>query len=1009
MRISERLLTVLACCLLAAAVPVFAGGKGERELKQAQAYYDQKQFSSAMTLLVQIMKDYPDLREETDRLVAKIMAVRRAYNELYADLLAALDSQDAARGFKIIDDLEALDPNPDPAVKQSLVTARQRLQWREKYLLFDAVMTKAAGLIAEAKLSEAIATYLDEGFPIARDAFDAAVFPDDLRERALAAVRSLEEASRQAGMQPDVRALPAALEQLLAAPVTESGSTAFVGKLQSLVQARELHARIRDLALAVRGVNSEIDAANGDGEGENLWLSMIAEFASGRQDHAAEGIIAAARQTWVQSALSMSDQATAASDAAAAALQEGFAASVPLDAFRSLAEEARRRASLALAVVDAEAPAYRPTASYEPTSAERARADDLASRAERFRRQAADADEWEAYAVAEAAALQQLAALEAKLEGVTPPAGADASQLKIGRAIAAEIRSAAEPASAAWTARVGETEPGTVMAVRASVVRDRFASMLSSALAADTAVAARIAALESSGFEGRWAQVRSRLEQGLALAAGTAAGQPAGKWPDLAESEYLRALGDVGVLISDMDAWRARWTAEPAHVSTSAEMARQLAAEEQLRARVTTLQADLAAASAAARAAMDRATQLRGQGDSAFQAAQNQEKGQNYADALASYTTARASYADSLSWQENAAARSRLADLAPIIERIANKAREESLADVLALIERGIKEFTGTDFQSAVATLEMARAMWEAAAGGTNTTIEVYLDRAKAALLVTGKQELTRTDPLYEDIRGFMTQAELSYTRAESLQKAGSRSEEYANAIAAARSSVQAITAVVPEYRDARLLALKIDRLELGATEFAKILRSRVEDALANARNARSSEVTLRDAYYSLKDYTAIEGVATILSAAKRREIDAAIADLEVRLGLRTPPPDPKKVAESTDYYRRANTEYRRNVNDRVQWESALWLLQKSLDAYPLNTDAQKLLKDIVARRGTALGVLSDTELARYRSAQKDYLDGIMSRAETVVDELLQAKPDNPLLRDLKQQIRSAR
>lgn len=1009
MRISERLLTVLVCCLLAAAVPAFGGGKGERELKQAQTYYDQKQFASAMTLLVTIMKEYPDLREEADRLVAKIMEVHRAYNEVYAKLLDALDAQDAARGFKLIEDLNDLDPNPDPAIRQSLVIARQRLQWQEKYLLFEALMSKAAALIAEGKLPEAIATYLDEGLPIARDAFDAAVLSDDLRERALAAVRSLEEASRQAAAQPDLSGLPAALGALLAAPVTDSGRTTFVGRLQSLAQARDLEAKLRGLAAAVRGVNTEIDAANGDAEGENLWLAMVAEFAFGRPDHPAEGIIAAARGMWVTTAQALSDEAVAASDAAGSALQAGFSESVPLAAFRQLAAEARHRASLALAVVEAEVPAYQRAAGYEPSREDRARAEELAARSERVRRQAADADEWEAYAVAEASALEELDALEAKLERAVSSTASDASQLRSGRGMAAEVRSAAQPAADAWAARAAASEPGTVMAARAAVVRDRLASLLSRALDADAALAQRMAAIESSGFETRLAQARARLEQGLALASGTAAGQPPGKWPDLANPEYLRALADVGVLLSDMDAWRARWTAEPVHVSESAEVVRLLAEEDELRTRAAALQADLSAASTAAKAAMDRATQLRGQGDSAYQAGQNQEKGQNYTDALASYTTARASYLDSLSWQENAAVRSRLADLASVIERMTTRAREQSLAGVLALIEKGIREFTGTDFRSSVETLETAKAMWEAAAGGTNTTIEVYLDRAKAALLVTGKQEITRTDPIYEDIRGFMTQAELSYTRAESLQRTGSRSEEYENAIASARSSVQAVTAVVPEYRDARLLALRIDRLELGPTEFAKILRTRVEAALANARDVRSSEVTLRDAYYSLKDYATLEGVATILTAAKRKEIETAIYNLEVRLGLRSPPPDPKKVAESADYYRRANAEYRKNVNDAIQWEAALWLLQKSLDAYPLNSDAQKLRNQIVVKRGTSVDVLSDAELARYRAAQKDYLDGIVSRALAIVDELLQAKPGNPLLKDLRQQIQSAR
>ena len=87
MRISERLLTVLACCLLAAAIPAHAGGKGERELKQARALVEQQQYAKAMTLLIEMMEKYPDLREATDELVARIMRVQELYNQKYREFL----------------------------------------------------------------------------------------------------------------------------------------------------------------------------------------------------------------------------------------------------------------------------------------------------------------------------------------------------------------------------------------------------------------------------------------------------------------------------------------------------------------------------------------------------------------------------------------------------------------------------------------------------------------------------------------------------------------------------------------------------------------------------------------------------------------------------------------------------------------------------------------------------------------------------------------------------------
>ncbi len=161
MRISERLLTVLVLCLLVAAVPAFAGGNGERELKQAQNLVEQKQYSTALEQIVKIMKDYPDLREEADKLVARIMDVRRQFNEKYSALVEILgknvvEERDVEKGLAIVEELRNLDPNPDPAVDASIRLAERKLQEQGQFRFFGNIMRKAAGELADGKYTEAI-------------------------------------------------------------------------------------------------------------------------------------------------------------------------------------------------------------------------------------------------------------------------------------------------------------------------------------------------------------------------------------------------------------------------------------------------------------------------------------------------------------------------------------------------------------------------------------------------------------------------------------------------------------------------------------------------------------------------------------------------------------------------------------------------------------------------------------------------------------------------------------
>jgi hypothetical protein len=1004
-RISERLLTVLVLCLLVAAVPAFAGGNGERELKQAQNLVEQKQYSTALEQIVKIMKDYPDLREEADKLVARIMDVRRQFNEKYGALVEILgqdvvEERDVEKGLAIVEELRNLDPNPDPAVDASIRLAERKLQEQGQFRFFGNIMRKAAGELADGKYTEAIKTYLG-GFAVSRADFDAANHPPLLSAQALNDVARLETVSRQAAEAPDEKSdLQNELEALLRKSVTEAVREGFLEKLQALRQARDREAQIRALAASIRAINAGIDAANGDSAPFDLWLYFMEQYALGRPDEKPEGLAFAVRQPWIDTAQKLSDAAYRATEAAYAATDEALKGEVVSDDFGRLADEALNRGLIALGVIEVETAGWQPAEGLTLSSAERTRAADLVTWTGLIRQRMVDAEQLGPFIAAEAMANDEIRKLDARLKDLASQTSTNANDLARSRTAFAEIRKSAGDGEAEWRSRAASATPGSVMAGRASAVRSKFADAATRALRAGADIALRIAGLEADGFAPRRVAAEARQAKGRALTAGTAVEQvPVGKWPDLANQEYERALDDLRKMLGELDTWLAKWTSEPV-LAASDGFTELLAAQAGLRVRAGELQASINADKVIATSAVNQATQLRGQGESAYLASQTMEKQKKYVEALDSARTARTSYADSLNYQENGTARVRLEELQQLIQRVEIGAKQQNLAAAQTLIDKGTRLYFDRDYEGAIATLEEARKLWETEAGSENTTITIYIERATASLKVTGKQEITRIDPIYEDIRGFMTQAELSYNRAASLQKTATRVDEYRSALAAARSSVQAITAVVPEYRDARLMALKIDQLELGPAEFLKELRALEDASIRDANNDRAGEINWRNAYYSLNAFKVYEKDARRLNL-----VNEAIQKLEVKLGLRDAPIPREKIVLSNNLYQEANTEYRKGPNDSFRWEGALRILQESLDENPLNKDAQALRNQIAVKRKTLVDVLSKAELEKARTINQDIINRNILRAEADIDDLLRAKPRNPLLLDLKGKI----
>jgi tetratricopeptide (TPR) repeat protein len=432
--------------------------------------------------------------------------------------------------------------------------------------------------------------------------------------------------------------------------------------------------------------------------------------------------------------------------------------------------------------------------------------------------------------------------------------------------------------------------------------------------------------------------------------------------------------------------------------------------QEALRMVVEQLQNGIAADAAAARTAIQRAEDLRGQGDAGYQAGQAFVTEKRYDEALKEYQTASARYRESLDFQENAAARKRITELSDLILDVEKDANANALAQVSKLIDDAKALQKQSKYADAVAKLEEAKQLWTTVnPTETNNVLELNLLMAQSALKQSGRREITRTDPIYQDVRGFMLQAELSYSAADRLKKTAPTSEEYRQNLETARKSVEAITTAVPEYREARLMDLKIERLEKGEAAFSASLLQRIQEALAKTKDARATEDTLRKTRLSLLDYKEIEGYTSIVTRTTRGQIDTAIVDLEVRLGMRVAPVPAALITLSKSRYQEALTRYRAHRNDQTYWDSVLGLLRESTNANPENTDASGLYYEIAARRGSVESLLTQNDEAQWRVAINAFSNKDYPRAEAIVDELLAKKPKQPGLLKLKAQIQIAR
>jgi hypothetical protein len=1024
-RISERLLTILVICLCIASVPAFANGKREqeRQLKQAQALVDAKHYSQAMTLILSIMKEYPDTRESTDKLVARIMDVRKRFNEKVQELLDVLQPprtpDKITSGLGIIADLKAIDP--DSTLSPIILDAEQALENAQEFSRFETVMDAAAALLANRSYPEAIGEYRGAFFDTGYKSFTDAGYPPLLVAQVESVVRSLDTAARQAAeAAPALLAVPATLDALLARPLTAPAIDGFASSLTLLTQAADRETLIRTTAERIRALRGQLSASQGGTQKRDLWLRFIAQFALANEgppsfeERTREGIAYAARAPWVDTARALSDTVAARAETSYGALDTAFTAAVPLSDLHVLAEETRRLTDLAIRVMETEAPAWQPAAGLQLSDEEAARAAKLAEITGIVRQHAVDADAWEAFTVDREQAVAAFGKLEKEFTGIRPPSS-DAAALREGRNQVRAVRETASSTAEAWNKRTTEAATGSAMAAQAAGVRERYAGLVPRTLVRDAELANQIAALETAGYPERLANARTRQEKGTATAAGTWQGIK-GKRPDLALLEYEGAIKDIGTLLSDINGWISRWSSEPSYVSDGDAMKAQAKAMDDFLNAVIKEQNSIAVDAANARTQLSEGTRLSGEGDKEKTAADAEAKASRYDKAKAGYLTALNDfYKPSLDRLESVAVQDRIDEIDRILSEIDGKIEDQVRKEANALFGQAREALAIPDYPRALALLDAAdETLGNLDPDTTGRDINYYKGIVASQQRLSGRRQIDRTDPIFQEISGFMAQAELSYAEAARLRKTAPTSAAYQVSLVTARESVTAIGLIVQEYQKARLLSLNIDRLDQGDAKFRTSYRSLVEAALKKAKDllARPLEevrVLLNETLLTLQDYRDLPDAKLFLTADQRKRIASTIDDITWTLEPSLKPIPQKTIDESNSLFTQANALYAKNKSADTQWDPALRKLRESLTKWPANTRSQNLQSEIIAKRHGDADLMDAAQAKEYQRARDLYALRDYPSAQFIVEKLLTALPKNPILKRFLDEVKTAR
>jgi hypothetical protein len=436
----------------------------------------------------------------------------------------------------------------------------------------------------------------------------------------------------------------------------------------------------------------------------------------------------------------------------------------------------------------------------------------------------------------------------------------------------------------------------------------------------------------------------------------------------------------TAALTSDIGRGRtllARYDAENADIIGTNGLAPLRSQVENQLALYETLYTESTALTAAARRSVAEAEALRNDGAQLYQTAIRTLAQSNPDQADVYLARSGIQYDASLSVQDSDALRIENRGRFQTLEAEIVRVRQELITrEVNELIERAQPEFYADNYEAAEQLLLRAQTRYAAISEEENPTVRYWLSIVRNALSLRSGRTIPFTAPLYPEMSQLLSSAGMEY--AEGILLLNSRREEALQYFSRARQKAQEVKLLYPLNQEANLLQLRIDQV-VDPAVFNATFNQRITAALTGVKMADVQ------AFADLQDLAEINP--------NYRGMTQIIYQAEIDMGVRPPPPNEAAIARSRDLTRSAQNLIEGGVRSNL--EVAQQQLIEALRVNPDNATAQTQLDRVQRLMGQrATSELEAVVDGDYEEALRELLAGNKLIAYSIVRRVL-ARPEH--------------
>jgi tetratricopeptide (TPR) repeat protein len=310
---------------------------------------------------------------------------------------------------------------------------------------------------------------------------------------------------------------------------------------------------------------------------------------------------------------------------------------------------------------------------------------------------------------------------------------------------------------------------------------------------------------------------------------------------------------------------------------------------------------------------------------------------------------------------------------------IKRRENESVVREVRDLVNNARSSYFGGDFERAEELLVRARNRWLVTNFEEDSELNYWLTVVRGALSLRSGRVIPVTAPLYAEMSQLLSDARKRYDEGVRHFNNHRRTEGLAT-FAEARRKTREVKLMFPVNQEAGLLELKMDQItDPGA--FNESFTRRFNEAVAGTKSNRRSVEAFADLQNLAEINPRYPGIAL------------ALAQAEIDMGYKLPPPDPRTLARAQELTREA----REIINARIRSEYpiALEQLNQALQLDPNNTQAMYEKDRVQTLLGAEGNIVLDSAAEQeYQRAVREFQQQNKLMAISIVRQLLQ-NPQN--------------